>query len=130
MRGSQRRYLTDENIRQSVVLALRELGCDVTESRTVSPGAPDQVLEQLAADQGFVLMTHDRDFKYSASKKTRRELREAATTVQLLPLPNFETWLPVVIPIIESQLTWAEANDVPVRVIRVKDRVVNVELAF
>ena len=130
MSGSPRRYLTDENIRQTLVVALRELGCDVTESRTVSPGAPDIVLEQVAADEGFVLITHDRDFKYNASKKTRRELRASAPTVQLVPLPGLESWLPVVIPIIEGQLAWAQEHEVAVRVIRVKDGVVNVELAF
>lgn len=130
MSVSRRRYLTDENIRQSVVLALRDLGCDVTESRTISPGAPDKVLEQVAADEGFVLITHDRDFKYSASKKTQAELRAAAPTVELRPLPDFETWLPVVLPIIEGQLAWAAERGVPIRVIRVKAGVVNVELTF
>lgn len=124
------RYLTDENIGQSVVIAIFQLGREVTKSRTVSPGASDQVLEQVATEQGWILVTHDRDFQYSASKKSLRALRESAPTIRLTQSSDSAAWITQAIPLIESQIVLAKEHGLSIRTVRIKEGVINVEFAF
>lgn len=57
------RYMTDANMPRSVVLALRTLNRNIMESRqAMPPNAKDQAIARLAAENGYVLISYDRDF--------------------------------------------------------------------
>lgn len=56
------RLLADESCDFAVVRALREAGFDVTAVSEVSPGAEDSVVVDLAAHEGRMLITEDKDF--------------------------------------------------------------------
>ena len=56
------RFLADENLAQSAVDALRNLGHDVTWVRSDAPGASDEQVLARAAAESRVLVTADKDF--------------------------------------------------------------------
>jgi predicted nuclease of predicted toxin-antitoxin system len=56
------RFLADENLAQSAVDALRNLGHDVAWVRSDSPGASDEHVLARAAAESRVLVTADKDF--------------------------------------------------------------------
>ena len=108
-----------------------DYGLDVLESREVSPGAADILLEKIASEQAWVLLTQDRDFKANASRRSTTTLRSAAPTVLIRPVQGqIVTWLIAALPIIERHLDLAREERWPLRIIRVKTGVVNVEIAF
>jgi hypothetical protein len=58
------RFLIDQNIPASVGRALDERGHSITHVRDIlRPDSPDQLIAFLAIQEGFVILTHDRDFR-------------------------------------------------------------------
>lgn len=67
------RFLADERCDFSVVRALRAGGHDVLAVAEVEPAAPDETVAELAARDGRVLLTEDRDFGrlvYAAARRS------------------------------------------------------------
>lgn len=59
------RFLTDENVATSVVLALRQAGYDVVDVKERGWfGQSDKVLTRFAAQDNRIILTHDKDFLY------------------------------------------------------------------
>jgi predicted nuclease of predicted toxin-antitoxin system len=56
------RFLADESCDFAVVRALRTAGHDVQAVREACPGAPDEVVMQLAIQETRILLTEDKDF--------------------------------------------------------------------
>jgi len=56
------RLLVDQNVPRAVVEALRDDGHDVTWAQTSHPGAPDEVLLEVAQAEARVVLTFDTDF--------------------------------------------------------------------
>ena len=56
------RFLADESVDFAVVRALRDAGHDVLPVQEVIAGAPDRDVIALAATEGRVLLTEDKDF--------------------------------------------------------------------
>lgn len=56
------RFLADESCDFSVVRALRAAGHDVVAVAELSPRAEDQMVIDLAVDEGRMLLTEDKDF--------------------------------------------------------------------
>lgn len=56
------RFLADESMDFAAVRALRAAGHDVLAVQEAIPGAPDREVIELAATEGRVLLTEDKDF--------------------------------------------------------------------
>jgi len=56
------KFLADENIPQSVVRTIQQLGHDVLEVRQIDLGMPDEKVIELAAREGSIILTGDSDF--------------------------------------------------------------------
>ncbi|NJL06906.1 MAG: DUF5615 family PIN-like protein [Methylacidiphilales bacterium] len=56
------RLLANENIPRQLVEALRAGGADVAWARTAAPGFTDAAVLALAAQEGRILLTFDKDF--------------------------------------------------------------------
>ena len=54
--------LADENIHGTIIQILRDAGFDVISVRELSSGAKDEVIIQMAQQNGYVLLTEDKDF--------------------------------------------------------------------
>ncbi|WP_157072322.1 DUF5615 family PIN-like protein [Brevundimonas bacteroides] len=56
--------MLDENVPEGVADTLRRLGHDVIRStEVVVPASPDQIVATAAQEGGWILVSHDRDFK-------------------------------------------------------------------
>jgi predicted nuclease of predicted toxin-antitoxin system len=68
------RFLADESCDFSVVRALRAAGYEVSAVRDLAPGAPDETVIAMAAQENRVLLTEDKDFGqlvYAGSGRTQ-----------------------------------------------------------
>ena len=68
------RFLADESCDFSVVRALRAAGYEVSAVRDHAPGAPDETVIAMAAQENRVLLTEDKDFGqlvYAGSGRTQ-----------------------------------------------------------
>lgn len=127
-------YLLDENLPyHSVTSTLDRLGRSYHDSRVVAPSATDQVLTQLASENGWVILTQDRDFKVRANVRDMEELREFAPAIRLFSKHDQTLIAPILegsLQKLESIIGFVEENNLPIRVIRVKDGQINVEVAI
>lgn len=62
------RLLANENIPQPLVAALRDAGHDVAWVATLAAGAEDAAVLRLAAEQGRICLTQDKDFGELAAR--------------------------------------------------------------
>ncbi len=56
------RFLADESCDWAVVRSPRDAGYDVLAVRDVAPGVEDELVMTLAAEEGRILLTEDKDF--------------------------------------------------------------------
>ena len=56
------RWVTDENVQERLVAALRDAGEDVVTVAGLALSAPDDIIVRLALDEGRLLLTADKDF--------------------------------------------------------------------
>jgi predicted nuclease of predicted toxin-antitoxin system len=77
------RFLANENFPRAAVEALRATGNDVAWMMTISPGRSDQEVLALAAREGRILLTFDKDF----GELAKNSKLPAASGVILLRVP-------------------------------------------
>ncbi|MCO5215908.1 MAG: DUF5615 family PIN-like protein [Thermomicrobiales bacterium] len=125
-------YLLDENLPTSVGRMLARLGRKTVDSRSVAPGAKDEVLVQLASEQGWVVITQDRDIKLRTRVSDVEEILEYAPSIRVVA-PKDQTLsfavLEVALNRIEVLISFVEERRYPIRIIRVKEGSINLELA-
>ncbi|MCA9834023.1 MAG: DUF5615 family PIN-like protein [Thermomicrobiales bacterium] len=124
-------YLLDENLPASVGQMLTRHGREIIDSRTVAPGAKDEVLVQLASEQGWIVVTQDRDIKLRARVTDMEEILEHAPSIRIVA-PKDQTFSYAVLEIalmrVETLISFAKEHRYPIRIIRVKDGSINLEL--
>ncbi len=59
---SKPRLLADENIPQTVIIALREKGYDIASVWELRPGMSDEEVVELAIKESRIIITFDKDF--------------------------------------------------------------------
>lgn len=124
-------YLLDENLPTSVGQMLMRHGRKIVDSRSVAPGAKDEVLVQLASEQGWIVVTQDRDIKLRARVTDMEKILDHAPSIRIVA-PKDQTFSHAVLEIalmrIESLISFAKDRQYPIRIIRVKEGSINLEL--
>lgn len=125
-------YLLDENLPASVAHMLTRMDREIVDSRSVAPGARDEILVQLASEQGWVVVTQDRDIKLRSKVSDVVELPRHAPSIRIVA-PKDQTLSYAILELallrVETLITFAEDQRYPIRIIRVKEGSINLELA-
>jgi predicted nuclease of predicted toxin-antitoxin system len=80
------RFLADENFPGAAVEALRKIGHDVTWIRIFAPGIGDAEVLKLAAAEGRVVLTFDKDFGEQARAATLSD--SCGVVLFRIPMPR------------------------------------------
>lgn len=123
------RYLIDENVSSSAIAVLKEFGLEVLESREViGTQAPDKILEWIAFEHDFILVSRDRDFKAIIKGVNAREIRRTARTILLRGDEVREgSRLRQCLPLIERFFSDASDSGISIEYIQVMDDDLNVK---
>jgi predicted nuclease of predicted toxin-antitoxin system len=117
------RLLADENLPLPTVVALRQVGHDVTWVRTDLPGTGDTALLDIAEADGRVLLTLDKDFWQLAIQRRNPFERSGVILFRVHPaIP--ENITPLVLRTMATDQDWSRHASVvsPDRVLMVRSR--------
>ena len=81
-------FLADEGVDRPIVARLREEGYQVSYMAEVAPGTPDEVVLDMANQEGAILLTTDKDFGELVFRQQR--LSPGIVLIRLAGLPATE----------------------------------------
>ncbi len=99
------RILANENFPREAVNALRARGHDVFCVRTDAPGSPDSRVVDMAASEGRLLITFDKDFGELAFR--RGLFSPAGIILFRIKAPSPAQVAQVAVAVLESRTDWA-----------------------